>query len=506
VYPRVHAERHPDKAALVMARTGETVTYRELDDRSNQLAHVLWDRGLRPGDRVALLLENHIRFMEIAWACQRSGLLYTPINFHLTVDEASYIARDSEAKALIASAAQADTARAIVEAIPEIETRVMLDGASPGFEAYEALIAAAPAEPLAEELEGIDMLYSSGTTGRPKGVKPRFSPRPMGEKATLADLLSSHYAFDESTRYLSPAPMYHGGPFRYILTVQRLGGTAVVMDHFDPEESLRWIEQYGITHSQWVPTMFIRMLRLPDDVRGRYNLSSHRYAIHSAAPCPVPVKEQMIEWWGPVIYEYYSGTEGSCFCSIGPEEWLAHKGSVGQCSLGELHVLDEDGTELPPGQIGAIYVAHGPRFEYHNDPEKTAASRNDQGWSTFGDVGHLDADGYLFLTDRKAHMIISGGVNIYPQEIENVLGTHPSVGDVAVFGIPNDDFGEEVKAVVEPARGAVAGPELEAELMEHCRVQLAGFKCPRSIDFEAELPRLPTGKLQKHLLKERYRS
>jgi long-chain acyl-CoA synthetase len=487
-----------------MARTGETVTYRELDDRSNQLAQLLRNRGLQPGDAVALLLENHPRFMEVAWACQRSGLLYTPINFHLTADEALYIATDSGAKALITSAAQADNASAIVAATPAIETRLMLDGVVAGFEAYEPVVEAAPVEPLDEELEGMDMLYSSGTTGRPKGVKQRFLPRPMGTKATLADLLSSHYAFDEHTRYLSPAPMYHGGPFRYILTTQRLGGTAVVMDRFDPEDALRWIEEFRITHSQWVPTMFSRMLALPKEARTRYDLSSHRYAIHSAAPCPVPIKEQMIEWWGPVIYEYYSGTEGSCFCSIGPEEWLEHKGSVGRCSLGELHVLDDDGNELPSGGVGGIYVAHGPRFEYHNDPAKTAASRTADGWSTFGDVGYLDTDGYLYLTDRKAHMIISGGVNIYPQEIEKVLVTHPSVADVAVFGIPNDDFGEEVKAVVEPAAGVVPGPELEAELMAHCRAKLAGFKCPRSIDFEAEMPRLPTGKLQKHRLKARY--
>ena len=355
------------------------------------------------------------------------------------------------------------------------------------------------------------MLYSSGTTGRPKGVKTELiNAEDIDAANPLLGLVQKLYGFAPGIRYLSPAPLYHAAPLHYNMSVLRMGGTTVVMDHFDAEQALALIERHKITHSQWVPTMFVRMLKLPPEVRSRYDLSSHACAIHAAAPCPVQVKEAMIDWWGPIINEYYGATEGNGFCAANSTEWMAHKGTVGRALVGELRIVGEDGQTQPPstdgGQtsVGTIYFANGPQFEYHNDPEKTAASRSKEGWTTLGDVGYVDTDGYLYLTDRKAYMIISGGVNIYPQEIENLLVTHPKVFDVAVIGVPNEDFGEEVKAVVQPARWEDAGPALEAELIAFCRANLSTVKCPRSVDFDKELPRHPTGKLYKRLVRDRY--
>jgi acyl-CoA synthetase (AMP-forming)/AMP-acid ligase II len=288
------------------------------------------------------------------------------------------------------------------------------------------------------------------------------------------------------------------------MAMHRVGATSVVMERFDPELSLRLIERHRITHSQWVPTMFVRLLKLPPQLRRRYDLSSHRVALHAAAPCPIAIKEQMIEWWGPILIEYYAATEGHGSTQIDSHEWLQHRGSVGRARNCELHILDEEGHELPPGEVGTVYFGGGPSFEYHNDPDKTASARSAQGWATVGDMGYVDADGYLYLTDRKANMIISGGVNIYPQEAENVLINHPAVADVAVFGIPNEEFGEEVKAVIEPVEFATAGPALERELLAYCHSHLAKFKCPRSIDFAAKLPRSETGKLYKRRIRDPY--
>jgi acyl-CoA synthetase (AMP-forming)/AMP-acid ligase II len=323
-------------------------------------------------------------------------------------------------------------------------------------------------------------------------------------------LAQALYGFDGDTVYLSPAPLYHAAPLRYNMTVQRLGGTCIVMEHFDEEQALQLIEKYKITHSQWVPTMFVRMLKLPEEVRTRYDVSSLRCAIHAAAPCPVPVKEQMIDWWGPVLYEYYAGTEGNGFVQLNSEEWLAHKGSVGRPLNCEIHICDDDGAEVPVGEAGTIYFEaddpDAPQFQYYNDEKKTRDSRHPKHkhWTTLGDIGRLDEDGYLYLTDRKAFMIISGGVNIYPQEAENLLITHPKVADVAVIGVPNTDFGEEVKAIVQPMDWADAGPELEEELIAFCQSELSKIKCPRSVDFDKELPRHPTGKLYKRLIRDKY--
>ena len=389
---------------------------------------------------------------------------------------------------------------------PKVARRLMLDGTTDDFESFEEAIAQYPAEPLPEEQEGSDMLYSSGTTGRPKGIKPPRPEGPMGAGGGLAILCQMLFGFEPEMVYLSAAPLYHAAPLRFCLATHRIGGTVVVMEHWDPVDTLRLVERYQVTHAQFVPTMFIRMLKLPPDERGRYDLSSLRAVLHAAAPCPVPVKEQMIEWFGPIIHEYYAGTEANGLTHCTSEDWLAHKGSVGKSLVGIVHILDDDGGELGPDETGTVYFESPGEFEYHNDPKKTEGSRDIQGrgWTTLGDVGHLDEDGFLYLTDRKAFMIITGGVNVYPQEVENVLAVHPRVADVAVFGVPDDELGEAVKAVVEPLAWDDAGPALERELLDYCRQHLSPVKCPRSVDFEPELPRHPTGKLYKRLLRDRY--
>lgn len=505
MHPYVHAQRMPDKPAVIMA-DGALVTYRELDERSNQVARLFRDHGLGPGDRVALLLENHPRLFELCWGAQRSGIIYVCLSTRLNGADAAYIVNDSAAQLLITSRAQAGVAAEVARSAPGLKACLMLDGTVPGFAPYEPALAAYPGWRIENEVAGGDMLYSSGTTGRPKGV---FAP-PASERidapTPLAAMCQKLFAFGADMRYLSPAPLYHAAPLRYNLTVQALGGTCVIMDHFDAEQYLRLLATHRITHTQLVPTMFSRMLKLPRHVREGFDVSSLRFAIHAAAPCPVPVKEQMMAWWGPVIWEYYAGTEGNGVTTVGPQEWLARKGTVGRASIGQLRICDPAGELLPAGEAGTIYFAEGRPFSYHNDPAKTAGSRHPvhADWTTIGDIGYVDADGYLFLTDRQANMIISGGVNIYPQEAENLLMTHPKVMDVAVIGVPNEDFGEEVKAVVQPVDMREAGPALAEELMAFCRAHLSGIKCPRSVDFEAELPRLPTGKLLKRLLRDRY--
>jgi len=503
LHPGIIAERQPDKTAYVMAETGELVAYAELERAANQGAHLFRKLGLERGDHVALLLENHPRFFQICWAAQRAGLYYTAISYRLQQAEVEYIVNNCEARVFVTSPGRREVVEPLIDRMPGVAHRFMVDDTIPGFESWEAAIAAMPETPIADQAEGQAMLYSSGTTGYPKGVKKPLPEEPYGELA-LPNLLGLLYGAGEDSIYLSPAPLYHAAPLGFTMGCLRHGVQVVVMEHFDAERALEYIERYRITHSQWVPTMFVRMLKLPEAVRARYDVSSLECAIHAAAPCPVPVKEQMIDWWGPVLYEYYAGTEGNGFVQLNSEEWLAHKGSVGKPLNCEIHICDDAGNELPVGEPGTIYFGGGGQFEYHKDPDKTAGSRHPRGWTTLGDVGYLDEDGYLYLTDRKHFMIISGGVNIYPQEAENVLITHPQVMDVAVFGVPNEEFGEEVKAVVQPRSMDDATPELGFELMEFCRGQLSHIKCPRSIDFRAELPRHPTGKLYKRLLKDEY--
>ncbi|HZQ28449.1 MAG TPA: AMP-binding protein [Acidimicrobiales bacterium] len=503
MYPGTHAQTTPDKPAIIMG-SGETVTYAQLDQRSNQLARLLHSRGLRTGDSVAMCMENNATYLVAAWGAQRSGLYYTAASSRLTAGELEYIVDDCGAQAFITSYEKRDVAAELLDRMPNVHTRLMVGGVIDGYESYEEVVGAQPTDELPDQVEGQDMLYSSGTTGRPKGVKIPLPGLPVPSPGSVSALGQMLYGFNPDMVYLSPAPIYHAAPLRFSMAVHRHGGTLVVMEHFDPVEFLRLVERYKVTHTQVVPTMFVRLLKLPEAERKAFDVSSLQTVIHAAAPCPVPVKQQMIEWWGPVIHEYYAGTEGNGFVACNSVEWLGHPGTVGKPLVGTVHIVGEDGEEQPTGEAGTIYFEGGAEFEYHNDPEKTKGSRNDKGWSTLGDVGYLDEDGYLFLTDRKAYMIISGGVNIYPQEAENVLVMHPKVADAAVFGVPNDEMGEEVKAVVQPVDMADAGPELERELLAYCKDQLAGYKCPRSVDFEAELPRHPTGKLYKRLLKDRY--
>ncbi|WIM12329.1 AMP-binding protein [Enhydrobacter sp.] len=504
MHPYVHAQKHPDKPAYIMAGSGQVVTYRQLDEQSNRIAQLFRSLGLKAGDHIALFLENNPRFFEICWGAQRSGLIYTAISSRLTAAEVEYIVNDCGARLFVTSHHLADKAAELAPLLRHLANRYMIDGALAGYDPWEAAVGRQPARRIADETAGHDMLYSSGTTGRPKGVLPVVEPQPIDFDNPLLQITSRLYGMDENTVYLSPAPLYHAAPLRFNMSVMRLGGTSIIMENFDAEEYLRLIETYRATHTQVVPTMFVRFLKLPDEARLKYDVSSLKCAIHAAAPCPIPVKEKMIEWWGPIIWEYYGGTEGNGLTMCNSAEWLAHKGTVGRAVVGKLKICDDAGNELPVGQPGTIYFAEGRAFEYHNDPGKTAESRHPKGWSTLGDVGYVDADGFLHLTDRKAFMIISGGVNIYPQEAENLLINHPKVMDCAVFGVPNPDFGEEVKAVVQPRDMAQAGPALAEELIAYCKDHLSAIKCPRSIDFEAELPRHPTGKLYKRLLRDRY--
>ena len=505
LHPYHYARTTPDKPAVIMAGTGQVETYRQLEDRSNQVAQLFRALGLKAGDHIALMLENHPRYFDICWGAQRAGLIYTAMSTRLTEGEVSTIVDDCGAKAVIASRAMAGAVQHLPAACRGVATWLMLAGTIEGWTPFEPTVAAQPTARIADEIAGGDMLYSSGTTGRPKGVFVPPQELAIDAANAMTDIMGKLYGVNAESIYLSPAPLYHAAPLRFTMGVHRLGGTVVVMEHFDAEEYLRLVEHYKITHTQLVPTMFVRMLKLPDEARLRHDVSSLRCAIHAAAPCPVPVKEQMIAWWGPVLWEYYAGTEGNGITIVNSEQWLTHKGTVGRAVVGELRICDDEtGALLPPGQSGTVYFANGRPFEYHNDPAKTASSTHPQGWTTLGDVGYADAEGYLYLTDRKAYMIISGGVNIYPQEAENVLINHPKVADCAVLGVPNEEFGEEVKAVVQPRDMAEAGPELAQELVAYCREHLSHIKCPRSVDFEAELPRHPTGKLYKRLLKDRY--
>ena len=511
-HPSITAQTYPHKPAIIMGGSGEVVTYRELDERSNQGAQLLRSLGLKAGDHIALMMENNARFLEICWAAQRSGIIFTPISTHLKRDETAYILENCGARLFISSLQLAALAEEVLGEAKSVEYFYMVGGIRAGFESWEEALALQPVEPIADPSYGVAMLYSSGTTGKPKGV---FVPPPAEDYLAdnpLSQSVGSAFGFSEETVYLSPAPLYHAAPLHYNMMNISLGGTSVIMEKFDPEQALALIQEHRTTHSQWVPIMFVRMLKLPRETREKYDTSSLQIAIHAAAPCPIEVKEQMIEWWGEILMEYYAASEGIGFTIIDSASWLTHKGSVGPALVGELHILDEEGKELPVGEIGTVYFGGGgalgnqpPSFSYHKEPGKTAEAYNAEGWATTGDIGYVDEDGFLYLTDRKNFMIISGGVNIYPQEIENLLITHPKVADVAVFGIPNEEFGEEVKAVVEPSNWVDATDEVAFELIEWMRERLSHIKVPRSLDFNQKLPRMDNGKLYKRHLMEEYR-
>ena len=510
MHPGVNGKKFPDKPAIVMLSSGKIVTHGELNDLSNQGAQLFRSLGLKPGDSIAFMLENHHLFFPIAFAAWRSGLRYTAISWRLQPAEVEYIVKDCEAKVFITSKFLEETAANLEEVLGGVK-KFMLDGTSSGYESYEESIASMPEEPVEDECQGGSMLYSSGTTGRPKGIyrELQLNPLPYTQEEDdlgLGRVVEGVYGGDENTVYLSPAPLYHSAPLGFNTGFLSLGGTSIVMEKFDPEAALKAIQDYKVTHSQWVPTMFVRFLKTDESLRSAYDLSSHKVAIHAAAPCPIEIKENMINWWGPILFEYYAGTEFNGMTIVNSEEWMEHKGTVGRPLVGELHILDDEGNEVPSGETGGIYFGGetATSFEYHNDQEKTQSAISKEGYSTLGDIGYVDDEGYLYLTDRKAFMIISGGVNIYPKETEDALIMHPKVADVAVFGVPHPEMGEEVKAVVQPANMSDIGEDLEAELIAFCKEKISHVKCPRSVDFEEELPRHPTGKLYKRLLKDRY--
>jgi fatty-acyl-CoA synthase len=503
-HPSIYAKTTPDKAAFIMTETGETVTYLQLEEQSNQLAHLFRQLGLQAKDHIAILMENHIRFFPIVWAGMRSGLIITPISTHLLAEEVAYIINNCEAKLFITSKKYSELAIGLKAKAPNVVHHFMIDGVAEGFHSLENQLEDLPTHPIEDEVQGSTMLYSSGTTGLPKGVFTPPHSENIHETNPLLESIGHNFKFGPHVQYLSPAPLYHAAPMAYNMVNSMFGGTSLIMNKFEAAKSLEAIEKYKANYSQWVPIMFVRMLKLPKEDIERYDVSSMLLALHAAAPCPIEVKEKMIDWWGPVLFEYYGASEGNGLTAITSQEWLEHKGSVGKAFVGECFILDDDGNELPRGEIGNVYFKGGQEFKYHNEEEKTTKAYAKNGSSTVGDVGYMDKDGYLYLTDRKNFTIISGGVNIYPQEIENQIINHPKVADVAVFGIPHEEFGQEVKAVVQPKHWEDAGHDLEDELMAYCRERLAKIKVPRSIDFDEALPRKDNGKLYKRRLVERY--
>ena len=511
MHPGVNGKKYPDKPAIVMLGSGKTLTHSDLNEISNQTAHLFRSLGLKPGDGVAFMMENHFLFFPIVFGAWRSGLRYTAISWRLQPEEVEYIVKDCDAKIFITSKFLEETAMNLERALQGIN-KYMLDGKIDSYKSFEKSIQEMPTEAIKDECQGGPMLYSSGTTGRPKGIKRELQLNPLPYSKESEDLnylgrvVENVYGASDQSIYLSPAPLYHSAPLGFNTGFLAGAGTSIIMEKFDPESALKAIQDFRVTHSQWVPTMFVRFLKLEESIRAKYDLSSHKVAIHAAAPCPVEVKTKMINWWGPILNEYYAGTEFNGMTIVNSEDWMKYKGTVGRPLFGEVHILDDEGNELPTGESGGVYFGGdtATSFEYHNDKVKTAGAISKQGFSTLGDIGYLNDEGYLFLTDRKAYMIISGGVNIYPKEAEDVLIMHPKVSDVAVFGVPNEEMGEEVKAVIQPEDMDQAGPDLEAELIDYCKKKISHVKCPKSVDFEKELPRHPTGKLYKRLLKDKY--
>jgi long-chain acyl-CoA synthetase len=510
-HPSFHARSKPDHPAIVIADTGEILTYAKLDEASNRVAQLLRARGLVAGDRIAAIMGNWLAFPVVYWGATRAGLVITLISHHLKAEEAAYIINDSGARALFMVPAASETAQTLARdrasLIPKIEFIIAgpeaLDGAEDMIEALRRM----PSAPVDDEISGFHMLYSSGTTGRPKGIAVPFTPGPIDEFNASEGRPAMYQPFDPLVS-LNVGPLYHAAPLSGMVITHRLGGTFVTTRKFEAEATLKAIQDWRVNNAQFVPTMFVRMLALPDEVRAQYDLSSLKLAIHAAAPCPVEIKRQMIDWWGPILFEYYSSTEGVGATGITSQEWLAKPGSVGRTSMGPIHICDDEGRALPANEAGIIWFEAPPdrKVAYLNDPEKARKATHPEhpNWFTVGDIGRLDDDGYLFLTDRKDFMIISGGVNIYPQAIEDCLIVHPKVADAAVIGVANADYGEEVKAIIEPKDWDAADDDLIAELDAWCRTRISAVTCPRSYEFVRELPRIPSGKLAKHELRKIY--
>jgi fatty-acyl-CoA synthase len=492
-----------DKPAVITDK-GHCVTYREFADRTRRLARVLRDHGLQVGDVVAVVWENSAEYLEITWACRLAGLYYVTVNTHFGADEAAYCITDSGASALIASCNVSSVTDLGSQRTPNVTLRLLGNGALDGWEDFEDALQAAEPFELDTDLEGDLLQYSSGTTGRPKGIKRELRPRPANKDEDRTAALAGLIGVSPDAVYMTPAPLYHTAPIMWTLAALRIGATVVLMTKFDAEECLRVIEEHRVTHGQFVPTMFVRMLKLDESTRTGFDLSSLQGVVHAAAPCPVQIKREMLAWWGPIINEYWSSSEGAGFTFISAQEWLERPGSVGKPWIGELHIADAEGNELPVGETGMIWSSQLAKYDYLNDPDKTAAGISPQGWRSVGDVGRVDEDGYLYLTDRASFMIISGGVNIYPQEAENVLIEHPSVLDAAVIGIPDEDLGEVAIGIVQLVNPDAQSPELAAELIDACQRNLAKYKCPRRIEFTENLPRTETGKLVKRQLRDKY--
>ena len=500
------ARAAPDRLAIHMCATGQEITFADLDRASNRAAQAMRRCGIGRGEHVLIVSDNRPEMLELCFAADRAGIYYTTASTHLKAEEISFIARDCGARLIAVSDRLPVIAGSLAKDAGEGVHLIAIGELGAPWEPYADWCGGCPETPIDDPAQGLDMLYSSGTTGRPKGIKWTLPDQPPGQRTMLIDLLCGLFGYDYDTRYLNPAPLYHAAPLRHVMTTLKRGGQAFVMDRFDAEEALRLIALHRITHSQWVPTMFVRMLKLDEAKRASHDVSSLRMALHAAAPCPVHIKRAMMDWWGLILHEYYAGTENNGFCAITPQEWEDHVGSVGRAKLGTLHICDEAGEELGVEKTGEVYFSGGNAFVYHNDAEKTAAARNRHGWTTLGDIGHLDADGFLYLTDRKSFVIISGGVNIYPQEIESHLITHEAVLDAAVIGVANEDLGEEVRGVVELVEGRAPSETLEAELIAYCKKTLSSVKAPKRIDFRDRLPRDPNGKLVKRRLVESYKA
>ena len=496
----------PERVVLVLAETGARFTAGEVADSALRMAQWLHAQGLQPGERFAVVLENRVEILALALAARHAGLYAAVLSTHLTPTEVAYIVQDCGAQLVVAS-------HKTLPQLAELQASHPLpcwtvDEATPQAASLQAALQALQGQSadFSDRPLGRDLLYSSGTTGRPKGVlKPLWPAHLRGQTDPEALGTACIMGMDEHTVYLSPAPLYHAAPLRYTLRVLELGGQAVIMERFDAETALALIERYRVTHSQWVPTMFSRMLKLPESVRRRYDLSSLRMAIHAAAPCPVDVKHAMLDWWGDILLEYYAGSEACGTTMISSAEWRQRPGSVGRPTTGRLHIVGDDGQELPAGEIGQVYFSDGGQFSYLNDEEKTRQAINERGWITYGDIGHVDAEGYLFLSDRRADLILSGGVNLYPQEIENALLRHPDVQEVAVVGVPHSDFGEQPLAAVVLRQDAQASLATAHAIATRAAEVLARMKLPQRVVFVDALPRLETGKLLRRKLKERFR-